>query len=246
MLTYSGCGALSVGLADKRRVESTAICVRIAEIAAIATAARLGRVGAVRFTNTLQAYPLTHFACPTNVTVGGLLALVAEPSGAANRRVAWTVTWHFTVGAIAVDAKVAGDAISSGHASLGAGVVDANIRRRSDASVAGPSAAALGVGEAILTPGEGTTGKCHSDAARIITGHAHDEVFDFASYRRSSRASILRAVKLLGDESSMPTQDGRRPHYRADIFKRLSAEFFAQLGQGYPLRIGEPEASLDV
>jgi hypothetical protein len=65
--------------------------------------------------------------------------------------------------------------------------------------------------------------------------------------RASKLAAVLAAVKLLGDQSLVPAQEGLGRRNRGDVFEALAPERVGQRGEATAFGIGEPEpAAIEV
>jgi len=72
----------------------------------------------------------------------------------------------------------------------------------------------------------------------VLLRHAHDQLLDFLGDTRSAQLSSLRApVKLLGDQSLVPAQEGVRRRKRGDLCEALAPERVGERGEAAALRV---------
>ena len=58
--------------------------------------------------------------------------------------------------------------------------------------------------------------------------------------------ALLRAVKFLGDQLPVPGQNGVQRDTAGHLLQRLLAQFFPDLGEGFPLTITQAYAAFDL
>jgi hypothetical protein len=76
---------------------------------------------------------------------------------------------------------------------------------------------------------------------RILSRHPHNQFAQLIPDRRPSWIStISRPVKLLRDQSPVPSQNRVRFHHTGDLFQRFSAEPFSDFCQCTSLWIAQP------
>jgi hypothetical protein len=77
----------------------------------------------------------------------------------------------------------------------------------------------------------------------ILLGHADHELFDLLGDARSPKLSTMTApIKLLGDESVIPAQEGVRRGDRGDLFKASATKRVCQRREAPAFCVGEMEA----
>ncbi len=92
-----------------------------------------------------------------------------------------------------------------------------------------------GARDAVIAPGA------------ILLGHAHHQVLQLLVYAGSSwRGPVLRAIKLLRHELTMPGQNRVGLHDGGNLLQRLLAQLLADLCEGFALAVGQVDPSLDL
>ena len=77
---------------------------------------------------------------------------------------------------------------------------------------------------------------------RILFGHTHDKLLHFLDDTRPAQLSALHApVKLLGDESLIPAQEGVWRGKGRHLLKALAAEWVGERREPAAFRICEPQ-----
>jgi hypothetical protein len=80
--------------------------------------------------------------------------------------------------------------------------------------------------------------------ARILLGHLDREAFDLLGHGWPTTLGAARApVKLLGDQSLVPAQEGVRRGDRRDLFEALTTERIGERREAAALGVGEPQPS---
>ena len=90
-------------------------------------------------------------------------------------------------------------------------------------------------------------GQCTDDAvispAAVLSGHAHYQGFHFRwNLGAAWILPVLGAIELLGDQPSIPGQDGVGFGDAGDLSERFASQALPDLGEGGTLGIAQPQS----
>ena len=100
------------------------------------------------------------------------------------------------------------------------------------------------VGREIVSKVRHSTSDTAVTPVSIFTSQSDDKSFDLVLGSRPSWFPVSTAIVLVGDELSMPCEQGLGRHDIHDLGQRTSAQLFRPDGKPAPLIIGEPKSSV--
>ena len=98
------------------------------------------------------------------------------------------------------------------------------------------------IGQAVTQIGQGSDDAVISPAG-VLSRHSHHQGFHFRSHGRAARIlAMFGAIELLGDEPSIPGQDGVGFGDAGDPSECLASQALPDLGEGGALGIAQSQS----